>query len=136
MPLFGDDAVADIRLPLPRYPEFWNDNPVLAAPFLRPASTIFPDRDAAVKMIRSGGDVDARTVMFDACVNDGLVSLADSRIFLSALRLSTRLTQMVDAFRREFLGERPTIGPHIRHGNGAATGHDHYWHSFQDSKDR
>ena len=36
----------------------------------------------------------------------------------------------------EYLGDGPIIGLHIRHGNGAPTGHARYWHSFQASIDR
>lgn len=136
VPFVGDDSVAAIHLPLPRYPPFWNNNVMLAAPFFRPPDTIFPDRDAAVEMIRARGDVDAPTVIFDACVNDGLVSLADSKTFLSALRPATGLSTMVAAFRDEYLGDGPIIGLHMRHGNGAPTGHAHYWRSFQASIDR
>lgn len=136
VPFVGDDSVAAVHLPLPRYPAFWNNSVILAAPYLRPADTIFPDRDAAVEMIRARGDVDAPTIIFDACVNDGLVSLEDSRTFLGVLRPTPRLRQMATAFSEEYLGDGPTIGLHIRHGNGAPTGHARYWHSFQASIDR
>jgi hypothetical protein len=132
----GDDRVESLRLPRPRYPAFWNDDAFLAAPYLRPSRTIFSDRDAAVKTIRAGRDLPASTVVLDACVNDGLVSLADSRTFLSALQPTPHVLEQVATFRQEYLGVGPIIGLHIRHGNGAPTGHAHYWHSFQASIDR
>jgi|GEM_PF-2372766 len=132
----GDDRVASLRLPRPRYPTFWNDNALLTAPYRRPGGSIIADRDAAVALIRAGNDVAAPTVVFDACVNDGLVSLADSRTFLSALRPAADVTRQVAAFREEYLGAGRMIGLHIRHGNGARTGHAPYWHAFEESIDR
>jgi hypothetical protein len=136
VPFIGDDRVARCDLPRPRYPAFWNEDGLLAAPFRRPGDTSFADRDAAVERIRGGRDAAAPTVVFDACVNDGLVSLADCRTFLSALRPVAHVTQMVATFRNEHLGAGPIIGLHIRHGNGAPTGHAHYWNSFQTSINR
>jgi Nodulation protein Z (NodZ) len=117
VPFVGDDSVAAIHLHLPRYPAFWNNSVMLAAPYLRPAGTIFPDRDAAVEMIRARGDVDAPTVIFDACVNDGLVSPEDSRTFLGAMRPTPRLRQIVTAFSEEYLGDADDLNPvHYRIG--------------------
>jgi len=132
----GDGQVASVHLPRPRHPAFWNNDILLTVPYLRPSNTIFADRDAAVALIRNGQDVAAPTVVFDACVNDGLVSLADSWTFLSALRPVAHITQKVAAFRKEYLGAGPVIGLHMRHGNGAETGHARYWQSFQASIDR
>ena len=46
-------------------------------PFLRPEVTFLQKRDEAVALIRSGTDVSAPTVVFDGCINDGVVSLAE-----------------------------------------------------------
>ena len=126
----GDDRIDRMRWPRPRHPERWNDDVLFAAPRLRPSEAIFADRDGAVALIRSGADVAAPTVVFDTCVNDGLVSVKDSRTFLGALRPVAHVTAMAAAFRAQCLGAGPVIGLHVRHGNGGRTGHYGYWQSF------
>jgi len=127
----ADPSTTELELPRPRYPAMWNNDRLITYPFLRPDHTILADRDAAVAMIRSGEDVAARTVVFDACINDGLVSVADSRRFLAALRPLPQIEKAMKEFRRERFGDDPMIGIHIRHGNGALTGHAAYWDSFE-----
>jgi hypothetical protein len=137
VPFIGDNRVAGLSLPRPRHPAHWNDDRWLASPPLRMSSAPREGRDAAVAMIRAGGDVPAPTVVFDACVNDGLVSVADSRTFLSSLCPVASVAQQVAAFRDEQLRGNPFIGLHVRHGNGDQVGtHARYWHSFWASIDR
>lgn len=119
----GDDRVGRLQLPRPRHPAMWNDDRLLREAYRRPAETIFAHRDAAVALIRARHDVAAPTVVFDSCVIDGLVSTADSRMFLSSLRPRNELTAAATAFRNKHLGTAPTIGLHVRHGNRAPTGH-------------
>jgi hypothetical protein len=130
VPFVGDDRVARLRASRPRYPECWNDDRLLAAAAIRTTADLFEERDAAVSLIRSGGDVAAATVVFDACVNDGLVSVDDSRTFLGSLRPLPALSERVEAFRRDHLDRRPIIGLHVRHGNGGPTGHAAFWQSL------
>jgi Nodulation protein Z (NodZ) len=104
----GDDRVGHLQLPRPPYPALWNDDGLLRAAYRRPADTIFAPRDAAVALMRGGGDVAASTVVFDSCVSDGLVSLADSRTFLSSLRPRDELTTAAAAFRNKHLGAART----------------------------
>ncbi|HWE63017.1 MAG TPA: nodulation protein NodZ [Chloroflexota bacterium] len=133
----GDDRVAGLSLPRPRHPAHWNDDSWLASLPPRTSSALLEERDEAVAMIRAGGDVPAPTVIFDACVNDGLVSVADSRTFLSGLRPVSSVARQVAAFRDEQLRGNPFIGLHIRHGNGTPVGnHARYWHSFWASINR
>ena len=90
VPFIGDDRVGFMRLPRPRHPPLWEDDLLLTGPFLRPPDTIVADRNAAVALIRSGADVDAASVVFDGCVNDGVVALANARDFLAHCVLSRR----------------------------------------------
>jgi hypothetical protein len=136
VPFIGDDRVAHLCLPRPRHPGLWNDDALLANPPNHSDAAIIADRDGAVALIRARLDVAAPTVVFDACVNDGLVSVADSRTFLSDLRPVTGVPELAAAFRESRLGSGPVIGLHIRHGNGARTGHHHYWHSMDASIER
>lgn len=136
VPFVADPSPTELRLPRPRYPAIWNDDMLLTHPFRRPDDTIFSHRDAAVAMIRNGEDVTARTVVFDACINDGLVSVADSRTFLGALRPLPHVERAIQDFRRERLGAGPVIGVHMRHGNRAPTGHARYWESLEAAIER
>ena len=127
----ADDRIADLRLPRPRYPARWNNDRALASPLRRPRYTPSDEHAAAVAMIRGGTDVSAPTVVFDACINDGLVSIEHSRAFLSALRPAGHVAERVAVFRRNELHGARTIGLHVRHGNGAETGHASYWQTFE-----
>lgn len=70
----GDDRVAALRLPRSAFPEFCNREARTVDPTFCPAEMFLADRETAVAMIRTGRDVPGRTVIFNACVNDGLVS--------------------------------------------------------------
>ena len=126
----GDDTVARVRLPRPRHPAIWENETLIHFPFLRPTATLLAERDAAVVLIRTGDDVAAPTVIFDACINDGIISLAEARRFLDALRPVPHIAAHVVAFRDTHLRPGPAIGLHVRHGNGGDTGHASYWASF------
>jgi hypothetical protein len=136
VPFTGDDTIEKLLFPSPREPEVWNDDRLLKLAFMRPKKNFLEDRDRAVALIRTGGDVPAPTVVFDACVNDGLVLTRDSRTFFNGLLPLRRLRAEADSFHREHLGGGPLIGLHVRHGNGGKTGHDHYWLSVRDALDR
>jgi hypothetical protein len=60
-----------------------------------------------------------------------MVSLADSRTVMSALRPLSPVGRAVAAFRDEALAGAPFIGLHMRHGNGTVSGHAPYWESFE-----
>ena len=131
VPFIGDDMVAPMQLPRPRYPAIWENETLMHFPFLRPGATLLADRDAAVMLIRAGNDVTAPTVIFDACVNDGIISLTEARSFLSALRPVTHIAAHVTAFCEAHLRPGPAIGLHVRRGNGGdMMGHAPYWGSF------
>ncbi len=136
VPFVGDQQVASLDLPKPRHPALWNDDALLAAPHRRPVEAVIADRDAAVALIHAGDDVAAPTVVFDACINGAVVSLAESRTFLRELRPVPELTRLVTAFRGEHLGDGPTIGLHARFPNGEVTGHAPYWEPFETGIDR
>ena len=114
-----------------RYPAIWESETLIHFPFLRRGATLPADRAAAVTLIRDANDVAAPTVIFDACINDGIISLTDARRFLSALRPVTHVAAQVTAFRDVHLRSGPAIGLHVRHGNGGdIMGHAPYWASF------
>lgn len=131
VPFICDRPLASLTLPKPRHPAIWNDDTMLAAPRHRPVDAVIADRDAAVALITSGADEPAPTVVFDACINGAMVSLADSRTVMRALRPLPPVSRAVAAFRDEALAGAPFIGLHMRHGNGTVSGHAPYWESFE-----
>lgn len=137
VPFIGDDRVENLLLPAPRYPSVWNDDAFMSQPYLCPIENGDAERIAAVELIRGGRDVEAATVVFDGCINDGLVSLEDARTFLGALRPVPAIAEAVDRFRKEHFGAQPVIGLHIRHGNGGdIMGHALSWRSFASAMER
>ncbi len=143
VPFVGDDRVARLHFPRPRHPSRWDDDDALAHPLGRPAADLYADRDRAVELIRSGMDVAAPTVIFDACINDGLVSLADARAFFDALRPAPRIARSRDTFAAGLSNTglsntgRPLIGLHARHGNGGEVGlHTPFWTDPADALER
>ncbi|MFO1067885.1 MAG: nodulation protein NodZ [Geminicoccaceae bacterium] len=130
VPFVGRYRHGQPSLPKPRLPAVWDDDDLLALPSRPGAENDTTERDAAVALIRSGTDVAAPVVVFDACVNDGLVDVAEARTFLEALRPVPAVAAAVDGFVRQEFGEGPAIGLHVRHGNGAPTGHARYWDDF------
>ncbi len=137
VPLLADERVGRTLWPQPRHPSLWNDDARLRTPVRRREADVVADRDAAVALIRSGRDVEAPTVVFDACVNKGLVSFEDARTFYGALRPLARVREAVARFRAEHFGTRPLIALHVRHGNGGdILGHARHWDSFPAAIDR
>ncbi len=137
VPFFGDEHIETGSLPKPRFPETWNEDAFLALPFMRPAHAFGAEKELAVRLIREGRDVPAQTVVFDGCINDGLVDLDDARTFFSALRPVSLIADQVASFRRVHMAERNVVGLHVRHGNGGdIMAHTPYWTSFDHAIDR
>jgi hypothetical protein len=128
-----DANIATTSLPKPRFPEPWNRDVLLKLPYLRTPRSVIADRDLAVHLIRKRQDVPAPTVVFDACINDGLVKLEDARAFFDDLEPSGSIHKQVRKFGKSI---RAAIALHIRHGNGGdIMGHTRYWTSFDRSID-
>jgi Nodulation protein Z (NodZ) len=123
VPFYANIAAAS--LPKPRFPELWNQDVLVKLPFLRPSRHIFADRDLAVDLIRKRQDVPAPTVVFDACINDGLVNLEDARAFFDDIEPTPSIHERLSRFGK---GIQAAIALHVRHGNGAnIMGHAPYW---------
>jgi len=119
---------AGTSLPAPRYPRPWNIDTLAHTPWLV-SPDAFPEcRDSMIEMIRSGVDHPAATVVFNACIGDGLVAFADAHACLSKLRFADRVVETADSFQAEQLGHTPWIGLHVRQGNGGdIMGHAPSW---------
>jgi hypothetical protein len=129
--LIGDRHVPAATLPQPRYPHAWGADTLLELPLLRKNADVHRDRLKAVRIIRRGRDLPANTVVFDGCINDGIVALSEARTFFDPIRPSPKIAKAVADFRRDRLAGGPVIGIHIRHGNGGnVLGHAPYWNSI------
>ncbi len=131
VPLLASESVETSFLPRPFYPLEWDRTDLIETPWHAPTDGFPGERDRAVALIRSGADVEAPTVVFSACVNDGIVSYQDARSCLEALRPIPSITETVNAYYDTHLRAGPWIGLHVRHGNGGAImNHAPYWESF------
>ena len=135
--LIAGEFVETSFLPRPFYPSAWEQDDLIASPWLAPTDGFQGERDRAVALIRSGLDVKALTVVFSACVNDGIASFRDARACLEALRPVTSIAETVNAYHDAHLRSGPWIGLHVRHGNGGnIMGHAPYWQSFPGAVER
>jgi hypothetical protein len=134
VPFIGDDTVVQIGLPSPRFPWAWNIKPTKDWPFSRPVKLLDADRRAAVEIIRANQDRPEQVVIFDTCINDGIVRFEDAHEFFQTLQPVESVAAAVAKFRREGFGDRPVIGLHVRHGNGGdIMDHTRFWVSFEEA---
>jgi len=134
VPIVGDDRVTRLKLPVPRFPFIWNNPALLERPMRRPNDLIELDRRAAVSLIHDNRDRPEPVVVFDTCINDGLVRLEDAREFFQALEPIQPVGEAIAEFQRQKFQNGPVVGLHIRHGNGGDTmGHARHWVSFDDA---
>lgn len=130
VPILTSEAIDPAILPRPVYPAPWQDSALLDRPWLVPADAFPAERERGVELIRSGGDVDEPTVIFNSCINDGITSFTDARQFFEGLRPTLTVREAVDRFCYESFGGSPFIGLHVRHGNGGdIMGHATSWSS-------
>lgn len=137
VPLEAPDDLSGVTLPEPYHPEMWT-RARLERPPLRSCAEIWADRDAAVALIRGGGDVEAATVVLDGCINHALPSAQRCRAVLADLRPVGQVRAEVEGFSTEHLAGRPVVAVHLRHANGGAIGDDHdpFWADFDAAVDR
>ena len=134
VPIICDNSVAQLKYPTPRYPFIWNHKTLLQRPMSRPTDLMEVHRRAAVNLIRAKRDRPEPVVVFDACINDGIVRFEDAREFYQALEPVEPVAEHVEEFRRQRFEAAPVIGLHIRHGNGGdVMGHTKYWTSFSEA---
>lgn len=130
VPILTSETIDPAILPRPVYPAAWQDSALLDRPWLMPADAFPGERERGVELIRSGGDVDEPTVIFNSCINDGITSFTDARQFFEGLRPTSSVREAVDRFCQGSFGHSPFIGLHVRHGNGGdIMGHATSWSS-------
>jgi FkbM family methyltransferase len=131
VPFIGDHVLDQISFPEPCHPRFWTPER-LRQRTPRPAAAVEVDRRSSLGLILLGGDIRARTVVFDGCINDALPENDVCRQVLAALRPVIGLRRLVEDFRDRHFGHRPLVSVHIRHGNGTKRIGTHrlYWTDF------
>lgn len=137
VPVVAADDFDTGTLPRPIFPKVWEYGELIARPWSAPPDDFPGERQRAVDLIRSGQDRPERTVVFNACVNDGIVLAQDARAFFSALTPAANISASVEAFAvRKRLAEG-WIGVHVRNGNGGnVMGHARFWTSFAQAINR
>jgi hypothetical protein len=137
VPVIAADNFDTGALPRPVFPKVWEHGALMSRPWLAPPDGFPGDRERAVQLIRSGEDRPERTVVFSACVNDGIVLAQEMRAILSALRPVSHVAKQVEAFADQHRLADGFIGVHVRNGNGGAImGHAKSWTSFAPAIDR
>jgi hypothetical protein len=137
VPVIATDDFDTGALPRPVFPKLWDDGGLLSRPWSAPPDGFAGDRERAVELIRSGADRPERTVIFSACVNDGIVLAREARAILSALRPVAVVAKQVESFAEQNRFADGVIGVHVRHGNGGdIMGHAKFWTSFAPTLDR
>ena len=137
VPIIAADDFDTGVLPRPVFPRPWEHGGLMSRPWSAPPDGFAGDRERAVALIRSGEDRPERTVIFSACVNDGIVLAREARTILSALRPVAGVAKQVESFAEQNHFADGVIGVHVRHGNGGdIMGHAKFWTSFAPAIDR
>ena len=137
VPFIGSSTLDTEDLPRPIFPKLWEFGPLISCPWVLPTDRLEGEPEKSVKIIRSGIDLPEPTVVFNACVNDGIVSFRDAYQFLSALKPVKRVDGEVRNFLSTITSPDKLIGLHVRHGNGGnIMGHSSSWLSFEQAMQR
>lgn len=120
-----DDSIAEFSFPGPFFPEWWN-KPALDCVY-RPDEQIFQERDQLDQLFQSQQDIEASTVVCDACLMWRCDQEAE-RIIFRSIKPRIEIQAKIDAIFRTQLEPYSVIGIHVRHGNGEdIMGHAPYW---------
>jgi hypothetical protein len=137
VPIVAADDFDTGALPRPVFPKVWEYGALMSRPWSAPPGGFPGDKERAVEIIRSGEDRPERTVVFNDCVNDGIVLAEEARAILSALRPAAGIAKQVASFADQNRFADGVIGVHVRNGNGGdIMGHARFWTSFAPAIDR
>ncbi|MDF0516629.1 nodulation protein NodZ [Bradyrhizobium yuanmingense] len=120
-----DDRINQMSFPGPFFPSWWNRAPIDCV--YRPDEQIFQERDELDQLFQSPEDVDANTVVCDACLMWRCDEDAERQIFRT-IKPQPEIRARIDAIYQEHFEGHSIIGVHVRHGNGEdIMGHMPYW---------
>lgn len=134
VPFIGSLSLDTASLPRPIFPKIWEAGPLISCPWVLPTDRLEGEPGRSVAIIREKTELAEPTVVFNACINDGITSIRDARQFLSALRPVRKVDAEVKAFLSTIRDPGKLIGLHVRHGNGGnIMEHAPSWTSFEDA---
>ncbi len=85
--------------------------------------------EAACALVQKGLDLDRRHVVWRGCLAPAHPPRRETAALLRALTLLPGHADALASARRQLLGAGPSIGVHLRHGNGGnILNHAHWWH--------
>lgn len=115
VPVISDDSVNQLSLPGPFFPSWWNK--AVIDTVYRPDEQIFLERDQLQELFRSQQDIDAKTIICDACLMFLGDAESEKQVFHS-LQLKDEIKARIESVYREYFHGYSVIGVHVRHGNG------------------
>ncbi|MCG2632936.1 MULTISPECIES: nodulation protein NodZ [Bradyrhizobium] len=125
VPVICDDKINQLCFPGPFFPHWWN-RPAIDGVY-RSDDQIFHERDELRRLLVTSRDIQANTIVCDACLMWGCDQEAERNIFQSITPRQEIRRRIDDVYHRAFEGH-DVIGIHVRHGNGEDTmGHRPYW---------
>ncbi|WP_275507675.1 nodulation protein NodZ [Bradyrhizobium sp. DOA9] len=125
VPVICDDMINQLRFPGPFFPHWWN-RPAIDGVY-RSDDHIFGERDELRRLFVTSEDVQANTIVCDACLMWGCDQESELAIFRSITPRVEIRRRIKDVYHRTFEGY-DVIGIHVRHGNGEdIMGHKPYW---------
>ncbi|MCA1493648.1 nodulation protein NodZ [Ensifer sp. NBAIM29] len=125
VPFICDDQINDLSFPGPYFPNWWN-KPAIECVY-RPDGQVFRERDELDELFRAQDDVEANTVVCDACLMWRCDEEAERQIFCS-VKPRAEIQARIDAIYQKHFYGYSTIGVHVRHGNGEdVMDHAPYW---------
>jgi len=125
VPLICDDQINEFFFPGPFFPNWWN-KPAIECVY-RPDGQVFRERDELDELFQAQDDVEANTVVCDACLMWRCDEDAERQIFRS-IKPRPEIQARIDAIYRKHFHGYNTIGVHVRHGNGEdVMDHAPYW---------
>ncbi|WP_272939054.1 nodulation protein NodZ [Sinorhizobium meliloti] len=125
VPVFCDDQINEFSFPGPFFPDWWN-KPSIDCVY-RPDEQVFQERDELSELFQAQGDVDAKTVVCDACLMWRCDEEAEQQIFRS-VKPRFDIQSRIEAIYQESFAGHSVIGVHVRHGNGEdIMDHAPYW---------
>ncbi|ESW76755.1 MULTISPECIES: nodulation protein NodZ [unclassified Mesorhizobium] len=125
VPAICDDRINDFSFPGPFFPEWWN-RPAIDCLY-RPDEQIFQERDELGELFQAEHDVEANTVVCDACLMWRCDEDAERQVFQS-VKPRSEIQTRINAIYQECFEGHSIIGVHVRHGNGEdIMDHAPYW---------
>lgn len=125
VPVICDERINEFSFPGPFFPRWWNKPPLDCV--YRPDEQILRERDELGELFQAEDDVEANTVVCDACLM-WRCDEDDERQIFENVKPRPEVQARVEAIYQEHFQGHSIIGVHVRHGNGEdIKDHAPYW---------